>query len=130
MFYDQRSLWPVICCMTVSEEMIGSRGCFDYKGRKESWMRGQQKCPLFYINNVNSKLERCNTKEPLAAALVYIWAYCTHSTLDVNDVTSEGWPHCWGLHPLHFLNSGVGSFMSHKNQVSVSAVRQDLWFFL
>ena len=40
MFCDQLSLWPVICCMTVSEEMIVSRGCFDYKGRKESWMRG------------------------------------------------------------------------------------------
>ena len=35
-------------------------------------MKGQRKCPLFYINNVNSKLERCNTKEPLAAALVHI----------------------------------------------------------
>ena len=130
MFYDQWSLWPVICCMTVSEEMIGSRGCFDYKGRKESWMRGQQKCPLFYINNVKSKLERCNTKEPLAATLVHSWANCTHSTHDVNDATCEGWPHRRGLHPLHFSNSGVGSFMSHKNQVSVSAVRQDLWFFL
>ena len=130
MFYDQLSLWPVIGCMTVSEEMIVNRGCFDYKGRKESWMKGQRKCPLFYINNVNSKLERCNTKEPLAAALVHIWAYCTHSTLDVNDVMSEGWPHRRGLHPLHFSNSGVGSSMSHKNQASVSAVRQDLWFFL
>ena len=72
MFYEQLSLRRVICCMTVSEEMIVNRGFFDYKGRKESWMRGQQKCPLFYINNVNSKLERCNTKEPLAAALVHI----------------------------------------------------------
>ena len=59
MFYDQQSLWPVICCMTVSEEMIVNRGFFDYKGRKESWIRGQQKCPLFYINNVNSKHGSC-----------------------------------------------------------------------
>ena len=130
MFYEQLSLWPVICCMTVSEEMIVNRGFFYYKGRKESWMIGQQKCPLFYINNVNSKLGRCNTKEPLAAARVHIWAYCTHSNLDVNDVMCEGWPQNRGLHPLHFSNSGVGSFMCHKNQVSVSAVRQDLWFFL
>ena len=48
MFYDQQSLWPVICCMTVSEEMIVNRGCFDYKGRKEGVMEEeQQMCPLF-----------------------------------------------------------------------------------
>ena len=29
---------------------------------------------------------------------------------------------------LLFLNSGVGSFMSHKNQISESAVRRDLHF--
>ena len=130
MFYDQLSLWPVMCCMTVSEEMIVNRGCFDYKRRKESWMKGQQTCPLLYIYNVNSKLGHCNTKVPLAAALVHLWAYCTYSSHDVNDVMCERWPHHQGLCPLHFSNSGVGSFMSHKNQISVSAVRQDLRFFL
>ena len=32
------------------------------------------------------------------------------------------------LRPLLFSNSGVGSFTSHKNQISVSAVRRDLRF--
>ena len=40
------------------------------------------------------------------------------------DVTvCESWPHQRGLRPLLFSNSVVGSFTSHKNQVSVSAVR-------
>ena len=42
----------------------------------------------------------------------------------------KGWPHHRGLRPLLFSNSGVGSFTSHKNQISVSAVRRDLWFFI
>ena len=40
----------------------------------------------------------------------------------------ENWPHHPGLRPLLLPNSGVGSFTSHKNQVSVSAVRRDLRF--
>ena len=35
-----------------------------------------------------------------------------------------------GVHPLLFSNSGVSSFTSHKNQVSASAVRRDLRFFV
>ena len=35
-----------------------------------------------------------------------------------------------GLRPLLFSNSGVGSFTSHKNQISVSAVRRNLQFFV
>ena len=35
-----------------------------------------------------------------------------------------------GPRPLLFWNSGVGSFTSHKNQISESAVRQDLRFFV
>jgi len=42
----------------------------------------------------------------------------------------EGWPHQQGLRPLLFSNSGVGSFTSHKNQISVSAVRRDLPFYV
>ena len=44
----------------------------------------------------------------------------------------RGWPHHvhQGLRPLFFLNIGVGSFTSHKNQISESAVRRDLWFFI
>ena len=40
--------------------------------------------------------------------------------IDVNDVMWEGWPQHRGLRPLLFSNSGVGSFTSHKNQISVS----------
>ena len=37
--------------------------------------------------------------------------------------------HTTGVYvPLLFSNSGVGSFTSHKNQISVSAVRRDLRF--
>ena len=61
---------------------------------------------------------------------VHLWAYCTHPTRDVNDMMSEGWPQHRGLRLLLFSNSGVGSFTSHKNQVSVSAVRRDLRFFV
>ena len=60
----------------------------------------------------------------------HLWAYCTHPTRDVNDMMSEGWPQHRGLRPLLFSNSGVGSFTSHKNQVSVSAVRRDPRFFV
>ena len=45
-----------------------------------------------------------------------------------NPTTRKGWPHHRGLRPLLFSNSGVGSFTSHKNQISVSAVRRDLRF--
>ena len=42
------------------------------------------------------------------------------------------WCNVWRLKvesPLLFLNNGVGSFTSHKNQISVSAVRRDLTVF-
>ena len=35
-----------------------------------------------------------------------------------------------GVRPQLSSNSGMGSFTSHKNQISVSAVRQDLLFFV
>ena len=38
----------------------------------------------------------------------------------------KGWPHHRGLYPQLFLNRDVGFFMSHKNQISESAVRRDL----
>ena len=46
----------------------------------------------------------------------------------MNDVICEGWPQHRVLRPLLFSNSGGGSFTSHKNQISVSAVRRDLRF--
>ena len=56
--------------------------------------------------------------------------YCAHPAHDGNDVMCEGWPQYRGLRPLLFSNSGVGSFTSHKNQISVTAVRRDLRFFV
>ena len=42
----------------------------------------------------------------------------------------KDWSHHQGLHPLLFSNSGVGSFTSHKNQISENIVRWDLYFFV
>ena len=99
--------------------------------KTESWMRGQQTCSLtihFNMWTVSSDVSiQRRHWQPLS---VHLWAYCTHPTHDVNDVMSEGWPQHWGLRPLHFSNSGVDSFTSHKNQTSVSAVRRDLRFFV
>ena len=59
---------------------------------------------------------------------VHLWAYCTHPSHDVNDVMYEGRLQQRGLRPLLFSNSGVGSFTSHKNQITVSDVRWDYGF--
>ena len=42
----------------------------------------------------------------------------------------RGWPHSPSLRPLLFSDSGVGSFTSHKNQISQSTVTRDLRFFV
>ena len=51
-------------------------------------------------------------------------------TVPTQPVMCEGWPQHRGLRPLLFSNSGMGSFTFHKNQISVSAVRRDLRFFV
>ena len=61
----------------------------------------------------------------MAAALSPFIAYCIHPTHNVNDVmccVTVDHTTGTGLRPLIFLNSGVGSFTSHKNQISESAV--------
>ena len=50
--------------------------------------------------------------------------------LQITHPAHEGWPHHQGLHSLLFSNSDVGSFTSHKNQISESAVRWDQQFFV
>ena len=70
---------------------------------------------------MNSKLGRQHTKAHWQPLSVHLWASYTYPTHDVNDVMCEGWPHHRGLRSLLFSNSDVGSFMSHKNQISVSA---------
>ena len=49
-------------------------------------------------------------------------------TADNSTQPRKGLPQHGDLGPLLFLNSGVGSFMSHKNQISVNVVRTDLRF--
>ena len=98
---------------------------------EEPWMRGQQTCPLtIHVNmwTVSSdvSIQGCRW-QPLS---VHLWDYCTHPAHDVNDVICESWPQHRGLRPLLFSNSGVGSFTSHNNQISVRAVRRDLRFFV
>ena len=91
---------------------------------EELKMRGQQTCPLtIHILNMwtvssDVSIQRRHW-QPLS---FHLWSYCIHPTRDVNDVVSESWPLHRVLRPLLFSNSGVGSFTSHKNQVSVSAL--------
>ena len=97
---------------------------------EESWMRGQQTCPLTIYFNMWTVSSDVSTQrrhwQPLS---VRLWACCTHPAHDVNYVTCEGWPQLRGLRPLLCPNSAVGSFTSHKNQIIVSAARRDLRFF-
>ena len=98
-----------------------------------SWMIGQQTCHLtiHFLNmwtvssDVSIQDKQRRHWQPLS---VHLWGYCTHPTHDLNDLMCEGWPQHRSLRPLLFSNSGVGSFTSHKNQISVSAVRRDLRF--
>ena len=76
-----------------------------------------------YFKHVNSKLWRQHTKAPLAAAFSPFMSLLYPPnpwSMHVNDVMWESWPQHRGLRPLLFSNSGVGSFTSHKNQISVS----------
>ena len=111
-------------CQFVILQVHTSKGSQNEWMNEESWMRGQQTCPLtIHILNMwtvssDVSIQRRHW-EPLS---VHLWSYCIHPTRDVNDVVSEGWPQHRGLRPLLFSNSGMGSFTSHKNQVSVSAL--------
>ena len=97
---------------------------------KSTWMRGQQTCPLtIYFNMWTTSSDVSIQRRHWQPLSVHLWAYCTHPTHNVNDVGCVGWPQHRGLRPLLFSNSGVGSFTSHKNQISVSSVRRDLRFF-
>ena len=89
----------------------------------------QPNCRNFSCSSINMwivlKFGRQHTKAPLEAALSHtvpaqpmIWLMC------------EGWPQHRGLRPLLFSKSRVGSFTSHKIQISVCDVRRDLRFFV
>ena len=45
-----------------------------------------------------------------------------------NPSTRKGWPHNWGLQPLLFLKSDMGSFTSRKNK-SVKVLRDGTYGF-
>ena len=114
MFYDQLSLcaaWQFLKKWLLIEDVFTIK-----EGRSRGWEDNRH--ALYYILimwtvSLDVAIQRCHWQLP--------WSiYCTHPTHDVNDVMCEGWPHLRRLHPLHFLNSGVDSFMSHNNQISES----------
>ena len=76
----------------------------------------------------NSNLGYQHTKAPEAAGISPFMNLLL-PTQPMMWMMCEGWPHHRGLRPLLFSKSGVGSFTSHKNQISASAVRRDLQFF-
>ena len=80
----------------------------DWMKNEESWMRGQQTCPLtihFNMWTVSSDISiQRRHWQPLS---VHLWAYCTHPAHEVNDVMCEGWPQHQGLCPLLFSNCAV-----------------------
>ena len=98
---------------------------------EDSWMRGQQTGPLtIHFNMWTLSSDVSTQRRHWQPPSVHLWAYSTHPTHEGNDMMFEGWLLYRGLRPLLFSNSGVGSFMSHKNQISVSAVRRNLRFFV
>ena len=108
-------------CQFVILQVHTSKGSQNEWMNEESWMRGQQTCPLTIHFNMWTVSSDVSIQRRYCHS-VHLWAYSTHPTHDVNDVMSEGWPQDRGLRPLLFSNSGVGSFTSHKNQVSVSTL--------
>ena len=89
---------------------------------KSEWMENAQR---FKVSFTGNKEESAASKNILCLPLIIELAPSLS-----NPTTRKGWPHHWGLRPLLFSNSGVGSFTSHKSQISVNAVRQDVRFFL
>ena len=100
------------------------------EGRKEGVMDERTTMYVNMWRTISSdvSIQRCHW-QPFS---VHLWAYCTHPTYNVKNVwmMCEGWPNHQGLRPVLFSNSSVGSFTSQKNQISASAVRRDLRFFV
>ena len=63
-----------------------------------------------------SKLGRQHRKAAVAAAIGPFFMSLLYSLSNpwLMWLICEGWPQHRGLHPLLFLNSGLGSFSSHK----------------
>ena len=82
------------------------------------------------LTDFQKTVETCvNPHLSLVAALSPFMSFNTVPTQPMLWMMCESWPHHRGLRPLLFSN-GVGSFTSHKNQISQSAVRPDLQFFV
>ena len=82
---------------------------------EESCMREQQTCPpTIYFNMWTLSWDVSIQMRHWQPLLVHLWSYCTHQIHDVNDVMCVGWPLHWGLRPLLFSNSGVGSFVPQE----------------
>ena len=132
-FQDKTGWCQLLCnpCPKLKKYKTPERKQKNERMNEESRMRGQQTCPLTIYFNMWTVSSDVSTQrrhwQPLS---VHVWAYCTHPAHDVNAVMCEGWPQHRGLRPLLFSNSGMGSFSSHKNQISESAVRRDLRFFV
>ena len=78
---------------------------------EESWMRGQQTCPLtihFKMWTVSTDVSIQRRRwQPLS---VHLWAYCTHPTHDANDVMCEGWPQHLGSESPTLFEQWCGFF--------------------
>ena len=78
---------------------------------EESWMRGQQTCPLtihfnMWTVSADVSIQRGHW-QPLS---VHLWAYCTHPTHDANDVMCEGWPQHLGSESPTLFEQWCGFF--------------------
>ena len=102
-----------------SSKSIKLIGLVSYHSRREGsshvWEDNIRALFTIYLNTFNSRLGRQHTKSPLAASITPLM-----SLLYLPCLWSE-----WCVKILH---SGVDSFTSHKNQITVSAVRRDLRF--
>ena len=84
--------------------------CIRKEGRIHGWEDNRHALFTIYLNMFNSELVRQHTKPPLAAT--------------ISPFMSP-----WREWCVKVVHSGVGSFKSHKNQISERAVRRDLRFF-
>ena len=94
------------------------------EGRSHGWEDNRRALFTIHINMWTVSLDVSIQRRYCQPPSVHLWAYCTHPRCEWCDVWSLTTPLV--LRPLLFSNSGVGSFTSHKNQLSVSVVRRDL----
>ena len=99
--------------------------------KSRGWEDNRRALFTIHFKHVNSKLGRQHTKGATDSRSQSIYEL----TVPTKPMMWMMWcvkvaPQHRGLRPLLFSNSGVGSFTSYKNQISASAVRRDLRFFV